>query len=525
MTKTSAVTQHEFAWRKLASAVPTRALLVWAALAILYAVLLRNVARFAYNAWLSAIFSGELDYGEGIVWQQARLIPSSRMYGDLQQEPFLAFNYPPLYHVVVNTISSAGMPWLMAARTVSILSLCAIAAMAGLFVMESSRRPEDRARPWADPARHAAVIAALASGLLIFSLDPLRFWARTARVDMLAYALEMTGMYLVLRGLNRRGQLHTAGCFFIAALFTKQTVLMGAVAAFAVALYYDRRRALRAAFTALALGVAAFAALSFATHGGFARHIISYNVNRFSMSDALHKTLRIGGENIAPAFGLIAIVTLIGLMVRRLAPGTRSVSIGGHIIAIYSVLAAVGVIALGQSGGTSNYLIPMLCGIAMLIGLTVGESARRFSDSHGYATVFVVLTAMLIAQTLAERRVGEQVLIDPGLRRQSAELVAMIRAADKPVFSEDMVLLGQAGKDIAWEPSMISELSAMGVFDEQKIITLINARAFAFAVENDTQNIALINERYSPAVRQALETAYPVTRLLAGKRVLLPRDQ
>jgi hypothetical protein len=132
---------------------------------------------------------------------------------------------------------------------------------------------------------------------------------------------------------------------------------------------------------------------------------------------------------------------------------------------------------------------------------------------------------MLITQTLAERRVGEQVLVDPGLRDQSAELVAMIRAAGKPVFSEDMVLLAQAGKDIAWDPYMITELSAMGVFDEQKIVTLINARTFAFAIENDTRNTALINERYSPAVRQALETAYPITRLLAGKRVLLPRDQ
>lgn len=38
----------------------------------------------------------ELDYGEGIVWQQAALIPGPRMYAPGAGLPFIAFHYPPL---------------------------------------------------------------------------------------------------------------------------------------------------------------------------------------------------------------------------------------------------------------------------------------------------------------------------------------------------------------------------------------------------------------------------------------------
>ena len=121
-------------------------------------VLLSNLARFAYNSYLSVIYFGELDFAEGIVWQQARPIPSSRMYGDLQEFPFIVFNYPPLYYVVANTLSAAGASWLVAARTVSVVSLCVTAAMAGLIVIESSRRPGDTARSYLDLTGFAPLI-------------------------------------------------------------------------------------------------------------------------------------------------------------------------------------------------------------------------------------------------------------------------------------------------------------------------------------------------------------------------------
>jgi hypothetical protein len=491
-------------------------------LVALYVALTFNVARFAYNGWLSVLFLGELDYAEGIVWQQAELIPGPHMYGDIQQYPFLVFHYPPLYHVIVNAAASLGWSWLAAGRAISMLSLLATAVFTGLFVKEASSSPYDPVNDRLDLARHAPVVAGLVAGLLIFSLDPLRFWARVARVDMLACAFEVFGMYLGLRALRRGGQLHAAAFVFLAALFTKQTVLMGAAATFMVAFYHDWRGTLRAAVAAGSFGVAVFIILTIVTHGGFPRHIILYNVNRFSLSDAWNRVLNLGPQNFEPAYIFIAVATLCGLVLRWMATGTSKVRSGELIVVTYFVLTTVSLVSLGKSGAYTNYFIPWMCGVALLNGLALANLARVVAASRAHMTAYVVLTLVLAIQALVIPPVGERRLVDLKLRRESAELVAMITKATRPVFSENMVLLLLAGKDVPWEPAIITELTATGAFDERRIIDLINARTFAFVIENDTLNTSEINARYSEGVRRALEHTYPVILLLAGQRVLMP---
>src|SRR5712672_3082341 len=90
--------------------------IAWLMFAVLTALLLFYWAKFAYNAYLTAIFPGQIDYGEGIVWQQALLIPGPRMYGDITQFPFIVFHYTPVYHLVVRAIATLGIDPLAAGR-------------------------------------------------------------------------------------------------------------------------------------------------------------------------------------------------------------------------------------------------------------------------------------------------------------------------------------------------------------------------------------------------------------------------
>jgi len=495
--------------------------LIMIGLIALYGALLFNVARFSYNAWLSVLYPGELDYAEGIVWQQAKLIPGPRMYGDLQQYPFLVFHYPPLYHLVVNAAASLGGSWLAAGRVVSILSLVATAVLTGMFVMEATGHSADRPRASLDAVRYASLTAGVTAGLLIFSLDPLRLWARVARVDMLAGALEVFGMFLGLRALRRDGQLYGAAFVFVAALFTKQTVLMGAAATFVVALLHDWRRALRAGLAAALLGAAVFAALTIATDGGFPRHVILYNVNRFSLSYALAQFRVLSEQNVQPVYIVVAVAAFCALVVRGIMTGVRNLPVGAAIVAMYFALSTASLISLGKTGSNSNYFIPMACAITMLIGLAISHAAKWAASSSGYSIAFALLLTVLAMQSFHIPPVGEQRLVDPTLRRESAELVAMIHAAKKPVVSEDMVMLMQAGKEVPWEPAIIRELGTKGLFDEQKLIDLITAHRFAFVVENDTPDNSLRDARFSRNVLDAFNSAYPITKRLAGKLVLM----
>jgi hypothetical protein len=63
------------------------------------------LAGLLYFAWVELRCAGAVlaypfgDYGEGIVWQQALLIPGPRMYGPIDHLPFIVFHYPPVYHL------------------------------------------------------------------------------------------------------------------------------------------------------------------------------------------------------------------------------------------------------------------------------------------------------------------------------------------------------------------------------------------------------------------------------------------
>jgi hypothetical protein len=113
-------------------------------------------------------------------------------------------------------------------------------------------------------------------------------------------------------------------------------------------------------------------------------------------------------------------------------------------------------------------------------------------------------------------------VVDPEYRRQYAALIEQTRQANKPVLSDDMVLLMQAGKEIPWEPGSITELSAQGLFDEKKLVTYIERHGLAFAVVTGSPGHGSFDEWYSPAVASALSKNYPIQRNVAGMRVLEP---
>ena len=122
------------------------------------------------------------------------------------------------------------------------------------------------------------------------------------------------------------------------------------------------------------------------------------------MTEAVDKVVSIGAWNLAPAFGFIAGIALAGLLVRWMKAGTRSIPVGYQIIALYTLLAAVSIVSLGKVGGASNYFIPFTCGIALLIGLAVAETARGILISGLNAVVCTVLLVVSTAQSLIRGR-------------------------------------------------------------------------------------------------------------------------
>lgn len=479
---------------------------------VLAAVLALAWAKFAYNSYLSLLSPAQVDYGEGIVWQQALLIPGPRMYADLQQYPFLVFHYPPFYHLVVRAVAMAGVPWLVAGRLVSMASAAALAVLAGALVLEATR---------ATAPRRAAVAGAILAALLFATFQPIQFWARTMRVDMLAIALEFLGMYLGLLALRRPRLLYAAALVFVLAAYTKQTALGGAIATFAVLLPRMAGRVIRAGLLATVAASVAFAALTVATDGGFPQHVILYNANRFSVAAILPTLRQIGTLAEYPAY-ILAATAIAAVVLGRLAR-RAPVAPGPVMFALYFLVASADLVALGKSGAWSNYLIPWVSSWALLIGWAATEAGKALVERPVRPVLAAALLALLVPQVIAAPSPsGERRLVDPEFRRQYAELLGMVERAAKPVFSDDMVLLIEAGREVPWEPAIITELTSKGLFDERKVVALIDAHAFAFMVVGGRPGERWYDARYSPAVSAAIERNYPEVRSLAETTVRLP---
>jgi hypothetical protein len=477
-------------------------------LAALLTLATMHVAANVLSDLRSIAYPFGLDYGEGIVWQQARLIPGPRMYSASTDLPFIVFHYPPVFYLAVR-LAAAFMPdMLSAGRLVSAVSTWLIVLLISGLILTASHRPEGR-----DRAGYRMIAITIA--LLTLCLDPVAAWCALMRVDMIAISLSVAGVLIAARADGRLVGTTVALLLCVGSVFSKQTEIAAGLAIFIVTLLRRPRAALVAATVAFAVGLVALGWLEGITHGGFLVNIVSYNINRFTMDAAARI---IGDErNLGPFVALMAIAAwsvVAGLaerapgapaggFVSRLTSGVRNAdraNAARAMLVLYFGLSTLMLVTIMKSGGTINYLIEWLCGGSVLIGVLL-------CDLTPSAWTFAAVVAILILGILPTP-------FDSSLPRDPQTLIAdqellvrRIAAADKPVASEDMTLLMRAGKPVMFEPAIVTELSLVGRWDEAPLVKMIRDGGFAFMITsgNDPSD----HSRRTPAVDAAMRAAYP----------------
>ena len=465
-----------------------------------------------------------LDYGEGIVWQQAMLIPSARMYGDINQFPFLVFHYPPVYYLAVRAIASLNADPLMAGRCISVIAtvLTAITSVALVFY---AMREKVGSVP--------ALIGAAVAGLSFFCFWPVFICSALMRVDMLALALSFLGVLCATLSVRRPPLLYCAAVLFVLAVFTKQTSIWAAVASMAVMSQVAPRRMLKASGLGLLLACTALAALEWATAGRFLQHILAYNINRYSFDNLAISLVQQAGHI---GFVVLALIGL-GMNWQSLAAEhrwrSRTVMVQDltasdavrlqAIIAIYLLFSSGSLVMLGKSGASFNYMIEWMAILSVLIGILFARATRwclmplDWRPTQIGAVFLLLVPTVLIVQVLRLPVVRTE-FSTPAEARELVDLVARIGAADRAVLSEDMVLLMKAGKGVPWEPAIFAELGSIGRWDERLIIDRIVAHDFAFVVMAPE----IREDRFTKPVRQAIAATYPRTENQAGFKLHLP---
>ena len=504
----------------------------WAALAAFAILGFGLVWHFAailkFSVW-AIRYPYELDYGEGIVWQQLRLILAGEGYRQDSGFEAVANNYPPVYYIFTAAVAAlnGGDP-LAAGRTVSLASLLAAALFGGGIVQRLLL---------AEAGRLAATLCACVAALLMLCNWPVLFWTPLMRVDMLGLALSFAGTYFVILALQRPGFIYAAAIAFLMAVYTKQTMIAAPAASFLILFWLRPRTAIAGVGTCIALGLGVLVACSWITEGGFLRDIFGANVNRINAGQLLSIPLQMILHAVFLGVAGLAVKVRLSLLLGevRAAGGFRAARerIAGDpgkatslILLVYLALASLMLLTIAKSGANLNYMIEWFCVLTLFIGVSIKDAAMmlRRPDAHPVkgAAPAIIAVAALSAQVLVLPTERFERISPLAKRAEMEQLSAMVRAASKPVVSDDMVLLLRSGKEVLVEPGMVAELGALGLYDQRPYLRKIRNGDFAFFVTFRERGEPTFDSRYSPVLADAIDAAYPVKRQLAGLTLHLP---
>lgn len=489
------------------------------AVAVLLASLSGHFALFMYFGVSAIAFPYELDYGEGIVWQQMRSILSGQGYTPLGVFPAIVFHYPPIYHLTAAAVASmTSLDMLASGRLVSFVS----ALTCGLLVALWTARLTSSEQPWVRWS------SASTAGLSALAFLPVHAWAPLMRVDMLACALSLAGLQASILALRRPGWIHLASALFVAALYTKQIMVSAPAAVFIVLLLVRPKLAWQGIATAVVLGAVALLVLAVLTDGGFIRHVFFYNVNRFEVARLWFLAAAFSAHAVWVGLGYWAAArSLPDLRLRGwrdLEHSTRQIQL--LIGALYLLLTTVALVAVGKVGASINYFVEWAFALAPFIGLSLSLAFRSAFGGVSHRPLMAVVIPLALAV--------QPWLIDGPRRHESVAgddlnglrvIEDRIRSARGPVISDDMVLLLRSGREVLWEPAIAAELASTGVYDERAFVRMIQERRFAFFITMGDERWARFRERYNPIVRDALQEHYPIREYVGERVVHLPAEK
>lgn len=493
-----------------------------AGLIVLTGFLALNLGRLGISAARALGYAYELDYGEGIVWQQMANIVAGHGYAPLGVFPAIVYHYPPVYHLAVAALAGAtGLDPLLAGRLLS--AVCTVATMvmiAWLALVAMPGRID----------RKSAIIGAVLGAASFSGSMTVLTWSAMMRVDMLASALVLLGLLLAATADGRTGRLVLAALASALAVYTKQTAIAGP-AAIVLALWVAQPRAAWAfVLWCGGLGIAALVTLMVLTDGQFLNHVLLYNVNRFDPRQITNLVGTLAVQAITFALGAAGAYAAACHLKLSDWRGLRArlngspADFAALLALIYLALRIAGVPMILKSGARDNYLIDLYAILAVFGSFGIASVAAAIANRDARLSVLAAALALvglpiqLSTLTAAHERVD-----DPTLSRDNDIVVQRIRGADRPVISDDMVVLRRAGKAVLFEPAIVAELAHAGRYDEAALADMVRRGDFALFVTRGVRGDRLFDERYNPEVADAIAAAYPRIERVGDLTLHLPR--
>jgi hypothetical protein len=476
--------------RSLATLLPAGVLLL---------VLVAAAGFFVADGVRVIRFPYPMDYGEGpLLDQTQRLGRLESLYrADLAAPPYTVSNYPPVYPLVLSPLGRLWGPAFWYGRLLSWLSIVAAAVFVGLILEALTR---DR-------------LAAVMGGLALLAFPPVAYWSSLYRVDALALALSLAGVWLVVRRPAGRLTVPAAAALLVAAIYTRQSY--GVAAPLAACVWLGQatswRRALALAALTGGLGAGLFLALDVVTGGGFSFNIVSANLNAYQAGSLAQYLTDVWA--LMP-FALAAVAAFL-----LLAPWFRVPS--WQLVAPYVLGAVVSGLTVGKVGSNVNYLIELGAGVSLSIGAVLAWQ-RPHRAVHGVIALFLALDLTLVVLASPYRTVT-YVRLKQG--EDARHLLDVIHRAPGIVLAdEDMGLLPLDGRPIFFQPFEMTQLARAGRWDQRPFLAEIERQAFAAILIYRIPELPLHRQRWTDEMLEAIERRYVVEERVGPTEVYRPRS-
>jgi len=466
----------------------------------LWLVILAGLAVYlSFTAWLAIaglLYPFQLDYGEGIMLEQARLLSQGRsIYKGLEGYPYAFSNYPPLMQAMAALL----IPYLGINYAVGRLwNVLALGLLGLLLYYLVKRQTGDR---------RAALLASLA-----FLGSPYIYhWAPLFRIDLPALLLTVLGLLAV-----RRSPV-LAGSLFTLSLYTKHSYLAGPAAAFVYLLLQRPGAALRLGGTMLGLGGGTFLWLNQQTAGAFYFDLVTANMNPFEPAIFLAQM----GDF------LRTYAVLLGLAVYAFATHIRAKE---KLWDFYFIAAISSIAMAGKVGSWENYFFEPLFAVCLYAGLGIAQVAPSSSpppdgSRQGLAAIGRLLLPVLLLGQLGlmfhTPAIAWQMMQEDGwANRQLAPLVA---GTPGPILSEDMGLLVTNGKDVAYFGFEYTQLARMGLWDQSWELGMLRAQRFPLVIlEAGTRENPEHYSRFTRRLLSEMDRYYGLAESIGKYRLYRP---
>jgi hypothetical protein len=462
-------------------------------------IALSDYVRLAVS---SLAFPFPLDYGEGpILDQTIRLLHFENIYRhEFSGPPYSVSNYPPLFQVIQLPLAGVFGAAFWYGRAISIASAIAAAVMIGLVLH----------------ALTADRMASAIAGLTLFAFPYIVQWSVLDRVDTLALALSLSGLYVIVRRRDQPLGLLLGALLFAAAIYTRPTYAVAAPLTAFARLWQTRR--IRQAFTLLALVasicVTLYVGLNLVTEGGFYLNAIVANLNPWSVQRFMQY---------ASELYLHAGYLVFGCIIYMIAATLGEPNHSWLVVTPYVFGALLASLSAGKVGSSANYFYETATALCLATGALIAWTRENYWLKALIVLVLAMQIGLLVDWSRADY--ASSIMNKVNAYREVAQLAELVRTAPDPVLADEyMGLLPLYGRRIYLQPFEFRQLQEAQLWSQAPLLAAIQREEFSLVLLFEPLRWNAIVERWTPETRNAIYARYRLENTLAETFVYVPKS-